>query len=265
MKVFLSWSGKRSKETAGLLNDWLGQVIQAVEPWISTDIEKGSRWSPEISAELEKSRVGIICLTRENLDENWILFEAGALSNTKDAYVCTFVLDLKPTDVEQPLGQFQHTSFEKDDIRKLLHTINGVVKKEGERALTEKQLNNIFERFWAELETGLKKIVDQGPETQKPTRSQEEMLQEMLELLRAMERRQQQEQERIPTPYTLGMFIPSTGELFGEKIDRNALVYHLTRPSGEEKKEDKKIDWRVASKSMQRGEQKKKKEKKGRT
>lgn len=147
MKVFLSWSGKRSQQMAEVLSDWLGQVIQAVEPWISTDIEKGARWSQEISDKLEESRVGITCLTRGNLNENYILFEAGAISKTKDARVCTFLLDLKPTDIERPLGEFQHTKFEKEDVRKLLHTINGAVKKEGERALGEKQLDKIFERY----------------------------------------------------------------------------------------------------------------------
>src|SRR5688572_19220319 len=109
MEVFLSWSGERSKAVAETLSVWLGQVIQAVDPWISSDIEKGARWNPEIAARLEQSRVGIICLTKENLDAKWILFESGALSKTKDAYVCTLLLDIDPSDVEQPLGQFQHT------------------------------------------------------------------------------------------------------------------------------------------------------------
>jgi hypothetical protein len=127
MKIFLGWSGTRSKETAEVLGDWLGQVIQAIDPWISLDILKGARWSEEIANKLEEAKVGIICLTKENLNENWILFEAGALSKTKDAHVCTFLLDLKPTDIKQPLALFQHTEFEKEDVRKLTHTINQAV------------------------------------------------------------------------------------------------------------------------------------------
>ncbi len=52
MKVFLGWSGSRSKETAEALGDWLGQVIQAVDPWISSDILKGARWGEEIAVGL---------------------------------------------------------------------------------------------------------------------------------------------------------------------------------------------------------------------
>ena len=95
MKVFLCWSGERSRQVAQALNDWLPTVIQAVEPWMSGDIGKGVRWGPEVSAELEESRVGIICLASDNLGNPWILFEAGAVSKTKDASVCTFLLDLR--------------------------------------------------------------------------------------------------------------------------------------------------------------------------
>jgi hypothetical protein len=134
MQVFLSWSGERSKAVAQTFSKWIGQVIQAVDPWISLDIEKGTRWNPEIAVRLEESRVGIICLTKENLDARWILFESGALSKTKDAYLCTLLLDIDPSDVEQPLGQFQHTTRDKNDIRQLLGTINKAVEKEGEKA-----------------------------------------------------------------------------------------------------------------------------------
>ena len=133
MQVFLSWSGERSKAMAEIFGNWLGQVIQAVEPWISSDMEKGTRWSPEIATRLENSRVGIICLTPENLNANWILFEAGAVSKTKDAHVCTLLLDLSPGDVQQPLGQFQHTlANSRNDVHQLVRTINSAVKKAGE-------------------------------------------------------------------------------------------------------------------------------------
>src|SRR5215218_11257815 len=105
MQLFLSWSQSRSKAVAEAFARWISQVIQAAEPWLSSDIEKGARWSAEISARLEESKIGIICLTRENLDSRWILFEAGAISKAKGAHVCTLLLDVEPSDVEQPLGQ----------------------------------------------------------------------------------------------------------------------------------------------------------------
>lgn len=43
MKVFMRWSGQRSKLTAELLYDWVKCVIQAAQPWISSrGIERGA-------------------------------------------------------------------------------------------------------------------------------------------------------------------------------------------------------------------------------
>lgn len=43
MKLFISWSGEKSKDVANLLHKWISSVIQAIHPWISTqDIETGS-------------------------------------------------------------------------------------------------------------------------------------------------------------------------------------------------------------------------------
>lgn len=93
MKIFISWSGSMSQAIAEALHDWLPRVIQAVQPWLSsTNIDKGARWSDDIAAQLEETKFGLICLTRENLEAPWILFEAGALSKTLDrTYVCPYL------------------------------------------------------------------------------------------------------------------------------------------------------------------------------
>jgi hypothetical protein len=193
MKVFLGWSGSRSKETAETLGEWLPQVIQAIEPCISSGMEKGMRWVSEISNMLENSRVGIICLTPENLDNDWLLFEAGALSRIKDAHVCTFLLDLSAASIGWPLAQFQHTLFNEEDVVKLVHTINKEVEKAGERSLGEKVLNNVFNTFWPQLEEKLRRIMGQQPDVNKPERAEREILEEILELVRAFGRQKDRE------------------------------------------------------------------------
>jgi len=188
MQVFLSWSGERSKAMAETFAEWIGQVIQAVEPWISSDIEKGSRWGPEVAGRLEACKVGIICLTRENLDANWILFEAGALSKTKDAHVCTLLLDIAPSDIEQPLGQFQHTTRAKAEMLQLVQTINEAVHRSGERALAEATLKQVFETNYPHLSAALDRIAAQKPDTGSSHRPEREILQEILEIVRGQER-----------------------------------------------------------------------------
>ena len=118
-RVFISWSGERSRRIGKALSDWLPSVLQAVKPYYSPDdIEKGTKWSTEISKSLSDCDIGIICLTRDNLEKAWILFEAGALSKKfSDANVCTALFGIEPTDVKPPLSTFQNTQFNKDDFR----------------------------------------------------------------------------------------------------------------------------------------------------
>lgn len=195
MRVFLCWSGSRSKAVAEHLQAWLRRVIQAVDPWISEDIEKGIRWTPEVSTRLEESKIGIVCLTKDNLDSTWVHFEAGALSKTKDAHVCTFLLDVQFTDVKQPLGQFQHTTREKDDVRRLLSTINRAVERAGEKALAEDVLDDVFATYWQQLDTQLADVAASPGGERGVQRPDREILIEILEILRNQERRKA-EQER---------------------------------------------------------------------
>jgi hypothetical protein len=66
MKVFLGWSGQRSKAVASALRLWLPTVL-VVEPWMSEqDIKKGQPWSAEIAKQVSESKFAIIRLTREN-------------------------------------------------------------------------------------------------------------------------------------------------------------------------------------------------------
>jgi hypothetical protein len=155
---------------------------------MSSEMEKGRKWSPEISDRLGETRFGLLCLTRENLNAPWLLFEAGALSKTRGAYVWTFLHGLSPADVEQPLAQFQHTVSEKADVRKLVHTINQAVREEGEKSLTETTLDKVFETFWPELESGLRILnVEQPPRTSE-IRSDRDILEEILQLMRSEQR-----------------------------------------------------------------------------
>ena len=81
MKVFISWSGTRSKKTAALLHKWLPQIINEIEPWMSdNDLKAGGDWSQEIRGALDDAKFGIICVTPGNMKRSWLLFEAGALS-----------------------------------------------------------------------------------------------------------------------------------------------------------------------------------------
>src|SRR4030095_2744400 len=112
----------------------------------------------------------------------WILFEAGAISKTKDAHVCTFLLDLAHSDVDYPLAQFQHTKAVKEDIFQLLQTINGQLEKE--RALADEILRSVFDTNWPALEKAIEAAAALPLEKAGESRSEMEILQEVLELSR---------------------------------------------------------------------------------
>lgn len=186
MKVFISWSGDRSKAIAAAFKEWLPSVIQAVRPYFSpNDIDKGARWSSEISKELESASVGLICLTRENLTASWLMFEAGALSKSLDkSRVCPMLFGIEPSDMSGPLVQFQATSFSKEEVLKLLRTVNQQLDS---TALEAKTLENVFEKWWPDLNSKITSILDDSPSAKDANlRTEREILEEVLQLTRSI-------------------------------------------------------------------------------
>jgi hypothetical protein len=147
------------------------------------DIEKGARWATDIAVQFEECRVGLICLTPENLSSPWLLFEAGALSKTLDkTFVCPYLLNLQPTDVQPPLSQFQATTAKKEETRKLLQTINKALE---DRALQPAQVNAAFEKWWPDLEKCLNSVpMPQKPQARK--RTDRDKLREVPEIVRTL-------------------------------------------------------------------------------
>ncbi|MGH9961880.1 MAG: toll/interleukin-1 receptor domain-containing protein, partial [Pyrinomonadaceae bacterium] len=176
MKVFISWSGERSRKAAEILKGWLPAVIQAVKPYFTPeDIEKGARWKDEMSKELEQSSVGIICLTRANLQAPWLMFEAGALAKSiEKSRVIPLLFGVKPLDLQGPLLQFQAASFKQDDIKRVMKTINTAL---GKAALDSQVLDSVFEKWWPELEAQVRHVMGAGdPEQEGELRTDREIL-----------------------------------------------------------------------------------------
>jgi hypothetical protein len=187
MKVFISWSGELSHKIALILHDWLPSVIQAVEPYLSSEgTDKGSRWLNELSKELQDGKFGLICLTPDNLNAPWIHFEAGALSKViESSRVCPLLIQLSPPDLQGPLAQFQATMLEKEDMRKLVKSINSALP---EKPLTEPMLEKVFDRGWDEFQDQMSEAMAQlpGPPDPSQKRSERDILEEVLTLCRSM-------------------------------------------------------------------------------
>jgi hypothetical protein len=189
MKVFLSWSGARSKEVALLFREWLPKVIQAVDPWMSdVDIEKGAHWFAEIFREVSAASFGVVFLTRENLEKPWLHFEAGALAKAlspegNSPRVATYLLGIDNSDVVGPLKEFQHTKATAEDTLKLLLSVNSSLAANGEKPLKDEMLKSIFDTFWAALDGPLNAALTRK-ESEKPVREVRDMVEEILEYVR---------------------------------------------------------------------------------
>ncbi len=189
MKIFLSWSEERSKFIAETLRNWLPNVIQVIEPWMSKeDIKSGGRWSPEIMTHLAASKFGIICLTPENQNNPWIMFESGALSKTiAQTFVCPLLYEMNPSEIIGPLSQFQANQLNKDGLFRIVNSINDAL---GSQALKKDTLDETYEVWWPQLE---QKLANCPPYSGKkvPTRSQEDLLNEIVNNTREQLRREE--------------------------------------------------------------------------
>lgn len=187
MNVFISWSGERSLQVAKLLRSWLKCVLQATNPWISSDnIERGTMWFQDISESLNNCSIGILCLTKDNRNAPWILFEAGGLlKGLSTNRVCTFLIDLEPKDIEPPLSQFNHTLPTREGLFQLISTLNNHLDH---NKLDETTLSKVFQTYWASFEEEFLQILEKTKEKQadESVRTENDLLTEILYTVRSM-------------------------------------------------------------------------------
>lgn len=155
----------------------------------SKDIDRGALWFNAIGDQLKDTTFGIICLTVENKDRPWILFEAGALAKgLATNRVCTFLIDLEPADVTDPLAQFNHTLPNKDSFYQLIATLNRSLGPE--LTLPVSTLEKVFNIYWPQFETAFQKALSDHPMGAKPKKREDrDVLSEILEGVRGLSHR----------------------------------------------------------------------------
>jgi len=180
--VFIAWSGEQSKVVAEALHDWLPSVVQRARPWMSEAIESGKRWRDEVNRRLRDVRIGVLCLTPENIRSTWLHFEAGALSRLDDdSRVTPYLVGLKPTDLVEPLPMFQSVVADRDGTMKLVRSINAAMEEQVPAPALEK----LFDRMWGELAEIVRSAQTAVPAP--PNRSEKEMIEEILVRVRELE------------------------------------------------------------------------------
>ncbi len=198
MKVFISWSGKLSGDVASLLNEWLPSAVPGTAPWLSKEgIDKGSIWFGDIEKELKDTSVGIICLTRENMNRPWILFEAGGLSKGLDkSRVCPLLIDLDDKELDPPLKAFHATKPSKEDMLALCKTIN---RQNKGNVFPDPQLEKFFRRFWRDFESKFTVLLKKHGKSKPPKKKEvPETVEQILEIVTVLLRASQSGPALLP-------------------------------------------------------------------
>ncbi len=184
MKLFISWSGKRSSALAEALRDWVPLVLHYVEPWLSqTDIEAGQRWAEQVAKELETSNFGIVCITQENVGSPWVLFEAGALAKSlQGSRVIPLLFDLEFKDITGPLAQFQAKKVDQGGLFEVIQSLNQLAP----HPVPEDRVRQLFDALWPEFEKKVSSIPEASA-LARHTRPQPEILEELVASVRTLD------------------------------------------------------------------------------
>ena len=86
------------------------------------------------------------------------------------SYVSPFLFDIKRSEVNGPILQFQSTIFDKEDIKKLIITLN---KACGEGLLTDERISKTFEVWYPSLENQLNDILNKLTKKHETEKSKE--------------------------------------------------------------------------------------------
>jgi hypothetical protein len=120
-------------------------------------------------------------------------FEAGALAKAVDlSRVVPLAIDLKPSDVKIPLGQFQAQPASEHGLGEIVTSMNATA----EAPLTEPMLKKAVAKWWPDLDEELQNIDRENTKPSTPARAQEEpqprtdrdLLEEMLNAVRSLAR-----------------------------------------------------------------------------
>ena len=121
------------------------------------------RWAPEpdwgaLSVDTA-AHFGLSCLTQENLEAPWLLFEAGALSKSiENSRVVPYLYGVSQAQLQGPLAQRQAALATKDSTLDVIKSINVA---SGDNGVEPTRLENAFETWRPQLESTLTNI----PET----------------------------------------------------------------------------------------------------
>lgn len=157
LKIFVSWSGKVSKDIAIAVKSWLESTPVRISVFMSEEsLQSGVDSIATIREELSETYFGLVVLTPDNLKAEWIHFEAGALS--KDigrSRLVPLLFGLTFDQLPKTLNGFHARRFDRDSMLKLLLDINKFAPTKASEAAIKRN----FSDSWPRLSRRVTKIV----------------------------------------------------------------------------------------------------------
>ncbi|WP_459384461.1 TIR domain-containing protein [Arthrobacter humicola] len=182
MKVFISWS-KNSCDFARVLNEAIGRLFDTVTTFYSPEIPAGEQWLAQIEEELTDTDFGIICVTKANQQEQWLNYEAGALSRqVGDRRKRLGVLLLDFDDTNEVVGPFKNFQMKMADIegfKSLMKSVN-----EYGPNIRQETLDGRIDNEWDHLVAALERLKNAKSAVLLPERSLSEKVDELLRVVR---------------------------------------------------------------------------------
>ena len=164
-KIFISWSGNYSRQISEELKRVLEEVVfpgGGIKCFVSTqDIASGEDWYRKIKSELHASKLGIMCITKENVKAPWLYFEAGALIGNNLKVIPLLIncdqssLERTPIRANQSVQFYEPERFYKmlEDIRTDFSLLNELKKEE-----IAKRYENAYESMKSKLQPILEEL-----------------------------------------------------------------------------------------------------------
>lgn len=163
-RIFISWSGVRSKAIANQLHTYLRHISHSIEPWVSDiDIAAGEPWWLAVDSALALSTIGLVCVTADNVTSPWLLYEAGALVRGVPSggrrLLVPLLFDITPAALPAPLRPFQVETLDSAGWGRLVRRICELSGDKRDRLETDR----LSDALWPQLLSSLDKIREQFP------------------------------------------------------------------------------------------------------
>jgi hypothetical protein len=131
---------------------------------------------------------------------------------------------LEPTDIKGPLVQFQAAKFEASEIKRVVKMINSEL---GENSLAADVFDQVFNMWWPKLESDVSQVRN-IPAASFRSRSERDMLEEVLALSRSISKTRVERRDEIH-PEALEELLRVYSSLVGEFKDGSPAQARLLR------------------------------------